>query len=77
MLDLHQVLIDLWSFVGNKELYKLLDDSIIYMENNIKLDKKYFNNMKLGGINILINSKIKIDNFNKHYKKMRFDKFIN
>jgi hypothetical protein len=77
MLDLHQVLIDLWSFVGNKELYKLLQASIIYMENNIKLDKTYFNNMKLGGINIIINSKIRIDNFNKYYKKMRFNKFIN
>jgi len=76
MLDLHQVLINLRSFVGNKKLYKLLEDSIIYIENGIKLDKKYFNNIKLGGINIIINSKIRLENFNKHYKKMRFSNFI-
>ena len=73
MLDLHKVLI----IFGNKELYKILDNSITYMENGIKLDKKYFSNIKLGGINIIINPKIRIDNFNKYYKKMRFNKFIN
>ena len=76
MLDLHKVLIDLRSFVGNKELYKSLDNSITYMENNIKLDKKYFNNIKLGGINIIINPKIRLENYNKYYKKMRFNKWI-
>lgn len=76
MLDLHKVLIELWSLVGNKELYNLLDKSVIYIENGIKLDKKYFGNIKLNGINIIINPKIRIDNFNKYYKKMRFSKFI-
>ena len=73
MLDLHKVLI----IFGNKELYKILDNSITYIENGIKLDKKYFSNIKLGGVNIIINPKIRIDNFNKYYKKMRFNKFIN
>ena len=72
MLDLHKLLI----IVGNKELYNLLDKSVIYIENNIKLDKKYFSNIKLGGINIIINPKIRIDNLNKYYKKMKFSKFI-
>jgi hypothetical protein len=46
---------------------------IFIIDNGIKLDKKYFNNIKLGGVNIII----RIDNFNKYYKKMRFNKFIN
>lgn len=73
MLDLHKVL----NMVNNKELYKSLDNSIYYINNGIKLDKKYFNNMKLGGINLIINKNIRIENFNKHYKKMRFNKYIN
>ena len=73
MLDLHTVL----KIVNNKELSKALNNSIIYRENDIKLDKKYFNNIKLGGINIIINKKIRIDEFNRKYKKMRFNKFIN
>ena len=30
----------------------------------------------INSFNIIINSKIKLKNFNKHYKKMRFSKFI-
>jgi hypothetical protein len=71
MLDLHKVL----KLVGNKELYKLLDNSVIYLENGVPLDKKYFNKIKLGGINVIINPKIK--DYKKHYKKLRFYKEFN
>ena len=69
MLDLFSVI----KILGNKKLIELFKKSVFYRENDIKKDGKYFNqNMKLNGINIIINppnSKL-----NKYYMNLRFFK---
>ena len=81
MLDLYSII----KIFDNKEMIELYNKSVLYRENDIKKDEKYFNKkIKLNGINIIIipplstshpyHPKLKNKNLDKYYSNLRFVK---
>jgi len=81
MLDLYSII----KIFDNKEMIELYNKSVLYRENDIKKDEKYFNKkMKLNGINVIIipplspsqsfHPKLKNKNLDKYYSNLRFFK---
>ena len=91
-LSIYNNMLDLYSVIklfGNKKMIELYNKSVLYRENDIEKDEKYFNKkMKLNGINIIIippfsissqssqsyHSKLKNKNLDKYYSNLRFSK---
>ena len=70
MLDLYYLI-----KMTDREMLKILEESVFYRQNGIKKNKKYFRiNQQLKGINVMIDPKKSdtLENYNKYYTKLRF-----
>lgn len=70
MLDLYYLI-----KMTDREMLKILEESIFYRQNGIKKNKKYYRiNQQLKGINVMIDPKKSdtIENYNTYYTKLRF-----